>query len=395
MHDRLISPKEFDRKSSLDRLEIVMEKLGVTLEDVELINQYPKVSFEAIENTFQIVYKRLREKGNSKQFSLEHLTASIVEPLLSTDEDYINSRDLLGSTIWYLYKGYAKELSTNIKVEVNAPTYLRANTYMNFENEFLLLNIKKTRETWGPKIKFSDADLLKGTKISRIGINQAILMGYATMGGNISEDHKKSSYGIRFHFSPKEESEFNQEIILSIIQKTFNTLKGTSGKSPDEFRINSLLVQNFFSEFLGYADTFKERTLLDADKLYNEHQGAFDLSLIEFKKGYFIGAQANRIRSKKQNGYFIATMHAHDNPDINRKFHKLSNELGYPCTITADGKRVLYGKENFMTLAKDTFLEDMHFGYDKDNKKIWQNLGTFINPVQIEKVKSYLSQLNP
>lgn len=378
MTNRLVTPKDLRGHSLESQIEILDSKLGLGLENIELIQS--KNPRDTIIEAAELIYTSLRGKGYSKNIALQHISGSIIAPLVKISEDYNIAREEVQNYIWRMFKKEVKEFEAEHGVTLNAPSMLRSKIYSFIEGEELTSNIVETKKRWGSRIEFSDNDLLKGTKIRPIDINHAILLGISTLGLSLHADISKSHYEIQYTIGQEQEQALFQEIAIPIMQRQFNVL--TNGDAPKydnrRIRSNSILLHSYFKHALMFSDTLYHRRLINFSKI---PKAALEADVKDLQKAYFIGLLAKKLRTSQQGSsakFWQGDINLNQNPYLLGQIKELAESYGIQATLGKATGRLKFGKEVFPRLLEDNFLAKQE---SKFNHK-----GLIINPYQLSKI---------
>lgn len=386
MLDRLVKPKDLADRSLEERIDFIQEKIGLSDEDIENIQTHKSKelnhnTYDTIIEASEIIYSVMKEQGHSKQFSLTHLTGSIIAPLILKEENHRKSTSIINNIILKNLKSEREELSKTYNCKISTPTILRKNIFEQIEGKPFLINAEESKKIYGPKVKFSDFDLLRGIKLPKLGIKEGILMGLLTSAGALEYHSAKRTHKIVFGFSKQRDNEFYMETIYPIIQNSFQIYTEQSQKEKEFMRrieINSSAAYSLFKDYLGMSHTLKNRRLIDFSKLPST---IFKEDKHDVQKAYFSGILAGKFRINTYNGKYQAQggINNQENPQLLKDIQKLASKYEIQSKLVNNNTRLAFSIKSTEKILKDTFYK---------NKKIdFTYKGLLINNYEINKLK--------
>lgn len=376
MHYRYIRPKDLKGKNLDDRVGFLKNSLHLTNTEIDGLTHSTNPELYSIEKASSLIYKAARRMGMSKRHSLSLITASLVCSLVHSNNDYENSSSETAKIISYGYNFERDQLNAQFGVEVNSTSLLRKLVYERFEKKPLELNLIAAVKAWGNKINFSDNDQLRGLKLPRIGVEQALLLGYLTLGGSIVAMPVKADYSVNVNV-PISERELFDSTLVPIIQKSFNMLaNGDRIPKKNVVSLNSQGLYSFFKNVLGYSPLLEKRKLLDWSVI---PESVMDDELSVLQKAYFVGVLAKKFRVNPYKEYFVGQMDLRHNPELLQDVSAQANRQEYLTTLISKGTRIRFGKEVVPKLFEDAFGDEYLSDYP--------HKGIILNPAEYTKYK--------
>lgn len=384
MKTRLLQPKELREENLETRIDIVQKIFGIKDSEIEQLNSERKLHGTKIRiiESAKLAYIALTRQGIEKSTALMHITGSLIESLIGMENNYKISSEAINKGINQYFKSERDELSKEVGTKINSPTVLRKIIYEELEGKNMLLNAKETVQIWGPGIEFSDNDLARGIKIPRIGLEQAILYGVATSGATI-ENGKEGVHTIHFNYFGEEEKKWMFETIIPIIEDSFKVQKNSmlrNGNGQDfgtgrnrPITIHSKVIQQFFSEYMGFSKTIEQRHLLNLKKICNNQRTA---SKEELKEAYLAGILAKRMPIAKNGKNYQGKITLTKNPKLAKEISQYSIDQGYENRLVGQGTKVVFPINTLYKLTENTTLDSLEL----------KNKGLLIRPDQYNKL---------
>ena len=370
MLDRLVKPKDLTELNLDERIDFIQEKINLKEEDMVLIETFKEnpnyTLFDATMEVSEIIYKTMVENGYSKRYSLTHLTGSIIAPLITKEQDHRIASSLINNTILKHFKNEREELSKNYCCKVSTPTILRKTIFEEIEGKPFLLNIEESKKLYGEKIKFSDFDLLRGIKLPKIGIEEAILLGIATTAGSLDHSKTKSTHNVVFGFSKKRDDEFYTQTVQKIIENSFQIYNETTqiGKNlKRRIELSSTAIHSLFKDYLGMSEKLKDRRTINISKLptkiLKENKRTIEVA-------YLSGLLSGKLRINKNNakGRPQGGINSIDNPSLLYDIQKLTDKYNIETIIVNNNTRLAFNPEAMKKIINNKFYKNKNFDYE-------------------------------
>ncbi|MBN1175766.1 hypothetical protein JXA48_03910 [Candidatus Woesearchaeota archaeon] len=368
MKTKLLQPTDLKEHNLETRLNIIQNTFGISDSEIENIKgeRKPHGTKNRVIEAAELTYIALTRQGIEKATALMHITGSLIESLIGTEDNYQISSESINKGINQYFKSERNTLNSEMGIQVNSPTVLRKIVYEEIEKKDMLLNAKETIQIWGPSLQFSDNDLARGIKIPKIGLEQAIMYGIATAGATI-ENGKEGVHTVYFNYFGEEEKEWMIETIIPIIENSFKVQKdailrngngqdfGTGRNRP--LTIHSKVIQQFFSEYLGFSKLIEQRNLINLKKICNNQR---DASREEIQQAYLAGLLAKRMPVAKNGKKYQGKITLTKNHILAKEISEYSINEGYYNRLVGKGTQIVFPQDTLYKLSTNTSLDQIN-----------------------------------
>lgn len=376
MNSSITNPRNIRHLRLKERRDLITDIYGISPEKIRAILEL-EPSKQRVLSVAKEAYKGLKSRGFSKAEALFNISASLLESLIVDKEEYLRGVKSANHFI-----GKFASSNEESPIVLNAPTNLRQIVFNSIEGKDMLCNALKTLEIW-PGLSFSDVDLMRGVRIPKTGIEQALLYGIMTRDGRVDLGQAETSK-ISINYYGDSERLWMVNNLVPILNNTFKIMRGSvlrNGMGYDEHRnralaIYSKAVTEFAIIYLGMSEKKKDRRLIDISTI--NPKGDIDV----LKRAYFAGL-IHRLPIINLRTTCTSRMTLEDNIVMLSQIQELGEELGYFGRLSKDKTRLTYNQTELEKLASDTTLDGLivNDGIELEHK------GLILKPEQYRKLE--------
>jgi hypothetical protein len=191
----------------------------------------------------QEIYNEALAQGLEKHLALSRISVDAIAVVAQT------SRGAVGTTLGRMYVQSRETLGAQGIEDITNTALLRVAVFESKHGKSLVLNFTEARKTWGPEVRFTKYDLLRGIKLpSTITPEVAYLAGY------LQAVSKGGEGGNVIYLNPNRKNSEITGIIKMLFEDLFNYGKYEKLSKGDDSRVVSGAIYTFLHDVLGVYD---------------------------------------------------------------------------------------------------------------------------------------------